>query len=434
MQNVKQIGTDELTAFNENGTGTILDVRPIAAFNGWKLKDEARGGHIPGAKNIPLQWTSYMDWVEVLEEKNVSSDKPVIVYGYDEDSSKQMAKQLSDLGYNEIWLYNGFIDEWSGNNERPLEKLEKYEQLVHPEWVHQLLNGGNPPHFDGEDYVVCHSHYDYIEDYQKGHIPGAVALNSNLLESTETWNRRSPDELKSALEQLGIDCNTTVVLYGRFSAPVYDEEKFPGKSAGHLGSIRCAAIMLYAGVKDVKILNGGITSWEQAGYELATEETKPTPVKDFGVSIPVHPEFMIDTDEAKEYIASEDAELVSIRSWEEFIGKRSGYHYIEQKGRIPGAVFGNCGSDAYHMENYRNFDHTIRQADEVAEKWMQEQLTPDKKLAFYCGTGWRGSEAFFNAYLMGYPRVSVYDGGWFEWCSNPDNPIAAGNPEEKYSK
>src|SRR5699024_10310255 len=140
------------------------------------------------------------------------------------------------------------------DNELPLEKLERYEQLVHPEWVHQLLNGENPPHFNGEDYVVCHSHYDYIEDYQKGHIPGAVALNSNLLESTETWNPCSPNELSGDHAPLGIDCDTIVVLYGRLSAAVYDIEKFPEKSKGHHGSIRCTDIMLYAGVKDVKIL------------------------------------------------------------------------------------------------------------------------------------------------------------------------------------
>jgi thiosulfate/3-mercaptopyruvate sulfurtransferase len=29
---------------------------------------------------------------------------------------------------------------------------------------------------------------------------------------------------------------------------------------------------------------------------------------------------------------------------------------------------------------------------------------------------------------MGWPRVSVYDGGWFEWSSDPNNPIETGIP------
>ncbi len=429
----REVSTKELKNFINQKKGKVLDIRSIEAYNGWALKKEKRGGHITGAKNIPFNWTRYMDWIEVLEEKRIHKDEPVVVYGYAEEDAQKMAEQLLDLGYQDVSVYNRFTEEWASNTDLPMERLARYKQLVYPQWVHQLINDENPPHFAGNDYVVCHSHYGYPEDYEKGHIPGAVAMDTNSLESPVTWNRRSPEELKEALENLGIRHDTTVVVYGRFSAPVYDEEKFPGKSAGHLGAIRCAAIMLYAGVEDVRILNGGITSWEIEEYEVSTEETKPKPVDDFGAAIPVHPEYMIDTPEAKELIASQQGELVSIRSWEEFIGNRSGYHYIEQKGRIPGAIFGNCGSDAYHMENYRNFDHTMRQADEVAETWAKERLTPDKKLAFYCGTGWRGSEAFFNAWLMGFPNVAVYDGGWYEWSGDPDNPIETGVPEKELS-
>ena len=66
---------------------------------------------------------------------------------------------------------------------------------------------------------------------------------------------------------------------------------------------------------------------------------------------------------------------------------------------------------------------------EIADEWIEGGIIPEKHIAFYCGTGWRGSEAFMNAYLMGWPNISVYDGGWFEWSSDPDNPIATGEPE-----
>ena len=187
-------------------------------------------------------------------------------------------------------------------------------------------------------------------------------------------------------------------------------------------------IMMYAGVKDVRVLNGGFQSWEDAGYEISTADHPKSPVTDFGASIPGRPELIVDVPEAKEMLQSKDAELVCVRSWPEYIGEVSGYNYIQATGRIPGAVFGNCGSDAYHMENYRNPDHTIRESREVADIWKEVSVTPDKHLAFYCGTGWRGSEAFFNAWLMGWPRVSVFDGGWFEWSSDPKNPYETGIP------
>ncbi len=428
-QSIRELSTSNLMELIELPDSTLIDIRPIAAYNGWELKGEARGGHIPGAKSIPLQWTDYMDWVEVLEEKNITKDQTVILYGYSGDETQKMAQILTRLGYNEVLIYNKFIEEWSADKARSLEKLPRYKNLVYPKWVKQLIDGEQPPHYDNDNFVICHSHYDYIEDYHKGHIPGAIPVNTNSLESTETWNRRSPEELKETLESLGIRHDTTVVIYGRFSSPVFNEEKFPGKSAGHLGAIRCAAIMLYAGVEDIRILNGGLTSWETEGYELTTELKKPEPVEDFGAVIPGHPEFMIDTPDAKKLLADRDGALVSIRSWEEFIGNYSGYHYIDKKGRIPGAIFGNCGSDAYHMENFRNFDHTMREYPEVHQTWIDGGITPDKHIAFYCGTGWRGSEAFMNAWLMGWPHISVYDGGWYEWCSDPENPIGTGIPD-----
>jgi rhodanese-related sulfurtransferase len=100
------------------------------------------------------------------------------------------------------------------------------------------------------------------------------------------------------------------------------------------------------------------------------------------------------------------------------------------EGRIPGALFGNTSSDAYHMENVRNLDNTTREAGEVARAWAEQGIGPDKHIAFYCGTGWRASETWFYAYLMAWPRISVYDGGWFEWSQDPvRNPIEVGEPQ-----
>src|SRR5439155_15159617 len=98
-------------------------------------------------------------------------------------------------------------------------------------------------------------------------------------------------------------------------------------------------------------------------------------------------------------------------------------------GRIAGDVWGNCGSDAYHMEHYRNVDNTMRAYPEIAANWRSAGIAPDKWVAFYCGTGWRAGETWFYAYLMGWPRIAVYDGGWFEWSQDPvSNPIEVGEP------
>jgi thiosulfate/3-mercaptopyruvate sulfurtransferase len=74
----------------------------------------------------------------------------------------------------------------------------------------------------------------------------------------------------------------------------------------------------------------------------------------------------------------------------------------------------------------------MRAYPEIAANWSEAGITPDKHVAFYCGTGWRASETWFYAYLQDWPRISVYDGGWFEWSQDPlNNPIEVGLPADE---
>lgn len=429
MNTFSTITTLELKELLEQPNTKIIDVREVDAYNGWCLNGEKRGGHIKGAKSLPIKWTKYMDWIEIVRSKNIMPDNNIVLYAYKNEDCFKVAELLTKAGYKSISIYNNFSDEWVNNEELPMEQLARYKQLVPASWIKAVVDGNQPVEIEGKNVVIVHAHYRNREAYLSGHIPGAIDMDTLALESPETWNRRTPEELKKALEEHGITSDTTVIIYGKFMWPDNADE-FPGSAAGHIGAIRNNAIMLYSGVKDVRILNGGFQSWKDAGYDIHTDDVPKKPVAEFGVTIPAKPEIFIDVPEAKEYIAASDADIVSVRSWEEYIGNVSGYNYIEKKGRIPGSVFGNCGSDAYHMENYRNNDHTIREAQEVADIWNEVGITPDKKLAFYCGTGWRGSEAFYNAWLMGWPNVSVFDGGWFEWSNDPSNPYETGIPQK----
>ncbi len=427
---IKQITTHELASLCNSNTVTIIDARPVDAYNGWALQNELRGGHIKGARSLPISWTNYIDWIEIVRAKGISPDNKIVIYSYSPEEVEKVANYFIRADYKDVRIYNEFIDGWSAKPELPMENLKRYTQLVYPDWVKTLISGGTPPNYDNDKFVIVHSHYRNRDAYFSGHIPGAIDMDTLALEAPETWNRRSPKELKAALEKHGITSDTTVVLYGKFMTP-NNNDTFPGSAAGHIGAIRNAFIMMYAGVKDVRILNGGFQSWKDAGYEVSTKDIAKKPVDNFGINIPAKPELVVDVPEAKQMLASKDADLVCVRSWPEYIGEVSGYNYIKKKGRIPGAIFGNCGTDAYHMENYRNVDHTIREADEVVAIWKEVGITPDKHLAFYCGTGWRGSEAFYNAWLMGWPRVSVFDGGWFEWSNDPENPFETGIPKSE---
>ena len=427
-QSPEKISTVQLAYLLGKPAIQVIDVRPVESYNGWFLHNEYRRGHIQGARSLPAKWLNYLDWIEIVRHKMILPDDTIVIYGNTPEVADKVATRFIKSGYLKVFVYNRFIEEWTGNSSLPMEHLANFRHLVSAEWVKDLISGGRPAEYDNSKYVVVHSHYRNRDAYLTGHIPGAIDMDTLALEAPETWNRRSPKELKLALEQHGITSDTTVVLYGKYMSPDNADE-FPGSAAGDIGAIRNAFIMMYAGVKDVRVLNGGFQSWHDAGFKVSLKDVPKQPVEEFGAIIPALPQLAVDTPEAKQILASASAELVCVRSWPEYIGEVSGYNYIKPKGRIPGALFADCGSDAYHMENYRNVDHTTREYAEIADNWIKNGITADKHLAFYCGTGWRGSEAWFNAWLMGWPKVSVYDGGWFEWSADPDNPIETGIPE-----
>jgi molybdopterin synthase sulfurtransferase len=426
---IPEIPTKNLQLSMQQQRCIVIDVRPTEAYNGWKLLGELRGGHIRGARSLPVKWADYIDWIEIVRHKEILPHHKIVLYGYHDEDVVKVAERFYGAGYHDIHIYRGFLADWIVNAALPVDQLANYQHLVYPKWLNTLISGGKPAAYDnGSNYVICHAHYRNYQDYLDGHIPGAMALDTLELESPETWNRRSPEELKMALEKHGICHDTTVILYGRYSFPNNDDP-FPGSAAGQLGAIRCALIMMYAGVNDVRVLNGGMAAWEAEKMPVSTDPVNPVPVADFGASVPLRPNLFVDMDEAKRMIASDNGDLVCTRSWSEYIGETSGYNYIEQKGRIPGAVYVQNGSDAYHMEQYQNLDYTTREYHEIVDMWAERNVLPEKHLAFYCGTGWRGSEAWFNAWLLGWPRVSVFDGGWFEWSSEPQNPIDTGVPD-----
>jgi molybdopterin synthase sulfurtransferase len=426
----KTISTTELAQLLGNSNLVVVDVRPLAAYNGWQLQGEARGGHIRGAVACPLSWLEKVEMADLgplLAAKGISPDRTIVVYGYSPDDSAVMVRQLTELGYEEARTYQAGLLRWAADERLPMARLTHYEKLVHPEWVHRLINGQQPETYPGKGFVVFHVNFGVPEEYAAGHLPGAVYLDTNALESPSDWNRRSAPELEGALQAHGITHDKTVVLYGRDTVPDPDEQH-PGRRAGQIAATRAAAILMYAGVEDVRLLDGGYDAWLSAGYTIETEERHPSPVPAFGAPVPGRPDYFIDLDEAKALLTDPNGALVSIRTWDEFIGNDSGYNYIGPKGRIAGAVWGNCGTDAYHMQHYRNIDNTMRDYHEIEANWLQADIRPDKRVAFYCGTGWRASETFFYAHLMGWSQVAVYDGGWFEWSRDPSNPIETGVP------
>ncbi len=248
------------------------------------------------------------------------------------------------------------------------------------------------------------------EAYLRGHIPGALYIDTDQLEAGPYWNKVADRDLLACLLSAGISHDSCVLLYARQTLP----------------AARLAHLLLYAGVRDVRLLDGGFAAWLAAGLPLERGcAPMPAAALAFGAPFPGRPDYLIDTAAARRALAGGDTTLASIRTWREFTGQTSGYSYIAARGDIAGARWGHAGSgdDVNSMSAFQDGEGCMLPARAIAAVWREAGIVPWRRTVFYCGTGWRASLAFYYAWLMGWDNISLYDGGWCEWSADPANPV-----------
>ncbi|WP_428444495.1 rhodanese-like domain-containing protein [Photobacterium profundum] len=389
----------------------IIDCRSSNHYNGWPENGATQGGHIPGAINIDASWINDLSpesLQALLSEKQIDASKPTYLY-CNETGSQLLSSALKTQGIKNVSIIEEPLQNYTGE----LEALPKFQYLVSPQWVKDIVESKQPQFAPKKGYKLVEVAWGPPSKYLASHIPTALYLNTNRLESEPWWNRVSDDKLTEVIRDLGIRYDTTVILYGR----------------DNTAAARAASMMMYAGVDDVRLLNGGWTSWVNAGFTTEPLLNTNKDKVDFGKAIPANPELIIDIPEAKAMLTKPEDEqsLVSIRTWDEYIGVTSGYRYIKPKGRIEGSKWGHAGSDANHLEDFRNPDLTMKSATDITRLWQKWNITPAQDVSFYCGTGWRASSTFFYAYVMGWENISVFDGGWYEWSGDKSNPTNTGD-------
>jgi thiosulfate/3-mercaptopyruvate sulfurtransferase len=286
--------------------------------------------------------------------------------------------------------------------------IDARKVFVPASWVKSVIDGNEP---QSDKAVIVQAGWgDTPADYKKAHIPGALWLNTDLIEEDKYWNIRSGGEITSVMNSLGITKDTPVIVYGVDS-----------------GAARFAFVCLWAGVEEVHLLDGGWKAWESAGFPTESGEAVAAVSTGFGADIPVYPEYVVAMPDEARKMQKDDPRfmLVSIRSWDEFTGKTSGYSYIDRKGEPQGAVWGHDEADFY------NADGLIKPLSEIQKDyWDEWGITPDKNIAFYCGTGWRATVPWLLTYENGWKNIRLYDGGWFVWQMDEANPVQTGDPRK----
>ena len=289
---------DQLQAQN----GAVIDTRVSALFNGWPQTLSGTSGHEPAALNLSASWLGAMSDEQLsgwAKQHRLTPDMPVALYGND-DGNQTVKARLEKAGFTHVSTLSDALQQ----SDR-LQRLAHFEQLVYPQWIRQLQQGKPVTAAPAGEWEVIEAGWGAPKLYLLSHIPGSGYIDTNEVEIYPLWNKVSDEKLKAMLAKHGIRHDTTGILYGR---DVY-------------AAARVAQIMLYAGVKDVRILDGGWKAWSDASLPVARgAPAKVKPAPDFGAPIPGQPRLMVDMEQARGMLHRQDASLVSIRSWPEFIG------------------------------------------------------------------------------------------------------------------
>ena len=121
--------------------------------------------------------------------------------------------------------------------------LPRWQQLITPAWLARLVAGASVSAAPANGWRLLEVDCGAPSAFLQSHIPGAAYLDTQCLEEGPFWNKVSDSALLQLLLSLGIRHDTTVILYGRNTT----------------AAARAAHLMLYAGVKDVRLLDGGFT-------------------------------------------------------------------------------------------------------------------------------------------------------------------------------
>ena len=138
--------------------------------------------------------------------------------------------------------------------------------LVSPEWLKAHLGDPRVKVVDGSWYLPAQNR-DAKAEFLAGHIPGAVFFDIDAIADHSTdLPHMLPDEaaFAAAAGALGLSESDTIVVYdgmGLFSAP------------------RVWWTLKVFGAQDVRVLDGGLPAWEQAGYAEEAGEAKPRPAR-----------------------------------------------------------------------------------------------------------------------------------------------------------
>jgi thiosulfate/3-mercaptopyruvate sulfurtransferase len=266
--------------------------------------------------------------------------------------------------------------------------------------VHRSLLGAAPPAILDVRWKLGDP--DGQRHFRAGHIPTAVFvdLDAELAAPPTAQAGRHPlpaiRDLQDAARAWGVREGQAVV--------VYDD-------AGGLAAARAWWLLRWAGVRDVRILDGALSAWRDAGLPLETGDGAAG-AGDVTLSeghLPV-----LDDDSVAR--APEQGVLLDARAGERYRGEQEPVD--PRAGHIPGAI------SAPTTENL-DASGAFLSTEQLRRRFADLGVDGTEPIGVYCGSGVTAAHLLAALEITGL-QATLFPGSWSAWSADPRRPVAVG--------
>lgn len=274
--------------------------------------------------------------------------------------------------------------------------------LVHVATLREQLAGPDAPVLLDVRWALGDPHGR--DHHLAGHLPGAVYvdLDTELAGPPSPVGGRHPlpelTDLQGAARRWGIRQSSRVVAYD---------------ATGGTAAARAWWLLRWAGVDDVRLLDGGLAAWTADGGTVSAGPG-PTPAPGdvvlTGGHLPV-----LDADAAS--AMARDGLLLDARAEARYRGEVEPVD--PRAGHIPGAV------SAPTTENLDE-DGCFLNGAALATRFGRLGAEPAATVGVYCGSGVTAAHEIAALASVGID-AALFGGSWSAWSGDPARPAATGS-------
>jgi len=240
--------------------------------------------------------------------------------------------------------------------------------------------------------------------YAQEHLPGAIHahLDRDLSTAKTGRNGRHPlparADWAATLARLGVTPARAVVVYD---------------AQGGMYAARAWWMLLWAGHRDVRVLDGGLQAWKAAGGAVEAGVVSPVaapapyPLGDSLVA-------SVDADTLQRSLGR--VTVLDARAGERYRGEVEPLD--ARAGHIPGA------RNRFFKDNL-DASGRFRPAAELRAAFESFGVAP-AAVVHQCGSGVTACHNLLAMEAAGLPGSVLYPGSWSEWSSDPSRPVAVG--------